>query len=131
MSTDLTRIVSRLSEIDRMQTNLLAEKDELLTAKRVLERLHATAAPGEHPRSLSKPDSADSFIAEMIERNDETNKALFLRVLRDNSSPWMSANEIKETASRLKGRPIPMASISPTLTQLKLDGKRLRSVRGS
>ncbi len=48
-----------------------------------------------------------------------TNKAFIWEVLNECETPWMNANQIQELASELKGEPIPMASISPMLSEMK------------
>jgi hypothetical protein len=51
----------------------------------------------------------------------KTNKEAILMALRIASDVWLTANELRERASKLKAKDIPMATISPTLTNLKND----------
>lgn len=55
-----------------------------------------------------------------------TSKALFLLVLRQSPDPWMTANEIQERATTIKGQDVPMATVSPTLSNMKNDGLIVR-----
>lgn len=42
--------------------------------------------------------------------------------LQSASRVWLTANEIQESASKLKGGDIPMSSVSPGLSEMKQDG---------
>jgi len=48
-----------------------------------------------------------------------TNKAFAWEVLDKSPNPWLTANQIQERVSELKGAPVPMSSISPTLSEMK------------
>lgn len=48
-----------------------------------------------------------------------TNKAYIWDALASAEGPWIDANEIQDKASILKGDEIPMATISPTLSNMK------------
>lgn len=48
-----------------------------------------------------------------------TNKAYIWDALRLSNQPWLDANEVQSMASTLKGEEIPMATISPTLSNMK------------
>lgn len=56
----------------------------------------------------------------------KTNKDAMLMALRIASDVWLTANELQERASKLKAKDIPMATISPTLTNLKNAGVIVR-----
>lgn len=51
-----------------------------------------------------------------------TNKAFLWQALSNAENPWMTANEARDIASKLKGADIPMSSVSPMLTEMKDDG---------
>lgn len=48
-----------------------------------------------------------------------TNKAFIWEVFDQSKEVWLNANQIQERASELKGEVIPMASISPMLSEMK------------
>lgn len=50
-----------------------------------------------------------------------TNKAYIWEALNSSPSVWLTANEIQPLAEAIKGSSIPMASISPSLTEMKRD----------
>jgi len=56
-----------------------------------------------------------------------TSRALFKSVLRQSNQIWMTANEIQERASAIKGQEVPMATVSPTLSNMKNDGIIVRN----
>jgi hypothetical protein len=109
--SDLSRIIARIAEIEKAQAAFALELDELRVAQRVLARLGAQSDM--QPASPKTPRAA-------------TTKALFVDILRDNPEPWMTANQVRERASFLKGSDIPMGTVSPTLTDLKNDGLVVR-----
>lgn len=53
--------------------------------------------------------------------NALTSRDLFLSILRQSDRVWFTANELQEQASVIKGRHIPMATVSPTLSKMKND----------
>ena len=117
--SDLSAILLRLSEIDRIQTELSVEREELAIAKRVLERLSASRLPASQ-QSSSRPPATQV-------RNDTAQpvkglKGLFIEVLKNSEPPWLTAIEVKTEASKAKGTDVPMSSVSPKLWDLKNDG---------
>lgn len=56
----------------------------------------------------------------------KTTKAALLLALRVSNEPWMTANELQIRASSLKAADIPMATVSPMLSNLKNAGLILR-----
>lgn len=55
-----------------------------------------------------------------------TSRTLFISILRQSEEVWVTANEIQERASAIKGQQIPMATVSPTLSNMKNDGLIVR-----
>lgn len=106
----LSRILTRLAEIQRLQSDLESERSELLVAKKVIERLGDDA-----PTIMRLSASAN-----------RTNRDFILEALAE-AGRWLTANEIQELASAIKGSEIPMTSISPGLTELKREGVIARS----
>jgi hypothetical protein len=56
----------------------------------------------------------------------KTTKDALLLALKVSTEPWLTANELQVRAMGLKGTEIPMATVSPTLSNLKNDGLILR-----
>lgn len=112
--SDLSRIVTRIAEIETAQASLAAEFEELTIARRVLVRLGGNAPPSAPMANQPRLPRAG------------TTRDLFLEVLRTSDSPWMTANEVRAKASELKGAEIPMGTVSPTLTDLKNAGLIVR-----
>ena len=50
-----------------------------------------------------------------------TNKAFAWEVLDTSTNLWLTANQIQERVSKLKGDTVPMSSISPTLSEMKTE----------
>lgn len=109
------------------------EIERLNMAKAVLKSLNNTTVhvPTGHIR-ISK--TAENFsenlmnLSHKVNRLSSTlnktldnmnNRELFIHVLKNSPSPWMSANEIQEKASELKGTEVPMSTVSPTLSSMK------------
>lgn len=58
---------------------------------------------------------------------NETLEQLTMLLMRNCGDVWWTATEIKDFLTRVKGREVPMASISPMLTNLKNNGVIIRS----
>jgi hypothetical protein len=55
-----------------------------------------------------------------------TTAALIVDVLRTSTTAWRTANEIQEEVGQRKGQPVPMSTISPTLSDMKAKGLIVR-----
>jgi hypothetical protein len=55
-----------------------------------------------------------------------TKRQLFITILAQSASPWMTANEIQAKARAMTGKPYPMKSVSPMLSDMKNSGDILR-----
>lgn len=108
---------------------LLAEDQELAIAEKVLERLQAggawiTPPPVPPPPPFAPPPPLKGIVEAVAPPYPWENLAgmtveeAITQVLKSNVDPWMTANEIQEIA-KLLGKDIPMASISPTLSNMK------------
>lgn len=109
--SDLPIILARLADIDRIKFDLDSEREELLVAKRVLER-------------LGQKQLATNMVREFVrdaKKRVVSLKRLFVQILESSPTPWLTSNEIRERASNIKGADVPMSSVSPTLTDLKKD----------
>lgn len=124
MSSSLHSVIARLAEIERLQSQMAAERDELLIAKRVLERLEKNPPQRPLPPPPPPPHRPLVFFAPMMGEPSRPPRLaeFFLKTLQDADPPWMTANEVQVAASTLKGSEIPMSSVSPTLTDLKNKG---------
>jgi hypothetical protein len=75
----------------------------------------------DEPKNNS-PDTLEDYVKKKM-TGSETIKELIVLLMENCSDTWWTANEVQDYVSRLKGREIPMSTISPTLTTLKIDGK--------
>ena len=96
------RIVRRFGQETEAERPSIDAMDDLLTRAKIGE---AKVAPSNPP--------LDGKL---------TTRAVFLAVLRQSADPWMTANEIQERASAIKGQEVPMSTVSPTLSNLKNSG---------
>lgn len=71
------------------------------------------------PRPRQRPDGASTTAGT---GNTLTSRALVSAVMRQSNSVWMTANEIQERASAIRGSDVPMGTVSPTLSLMKNDG---------
>ncbi|MET4754492.1 hypothetical protein [Bradyrhizobium sp. RT11b] len=58
---------------------------------------------------------------------NETLEQLTLLLLRNSGDVWWTATEIQDFLQRIRGKEVPMASISPMLTNLKNNGVIIRN----
>ena len=103
-----------MDEIHRTYAELESERAELLVAKKVIERIG-----DDGPAILESRKVAPVMV-------NRTNRNCIVAALTE-ASRWLTANEIQDRASAFKGITIPMASISPGLTDLKNDGVIVRA----
>ena len=93
--------------IDRMRGLL----GDLEAAERVLQFLSTfgSTQPETHPWTFSqrnpfRPASAKAYIWEALDLS---------------TTPWLTTNEVQRSASKLKGREIPMSTIQPALSDMR------------
>ena len=103
-----------------------AELDDLQLAESVLLRL---SKPAEYqtvgmtlPFQAETTTHAQSKTENGNPYKEGTNKALFYAVLYESESPWLTANEVQERSSNMRGWEIPMSSVSPGLSDMKASG---------
>lgn len=102
---------------------LNGEIGDLLAAARVLARLDGImSVEGIEPREPQMPSDFDPNEQTGNPYRRSTNKAFMWSALKLASQAWLTANEIQEFASKLKGGEIPMSSVSPGLSEMKQDG---------
>lgn len=122
---DVARANSEIDAAKKRIDGLNGEIGDLLAAGRVLIKLSGQlqSAPVESPTNVKADE--DEFDPNENTGNPyrpSTNKYYMWKVLRDADRVWMTANEIQELATRLRGAEIPMSSVSPGLSDMKQDG---------
>ena len=113
---------------------LAAEENELSIAERVLEKLaHAHVEVTEDTNAIDVKDvkeAADAywngFKKQHGIKGDETIEYLLSFLLTAAPEPWHSSNDLQAYVSHLKGRDVPMSSVSPTLSNMKSKGVIVR-----
>lgn len=116
------------------------ELSELAIAERVLVRLVDNASvPGStpHPFPLPPrppvppkppvPPSPPRVDAYSVDPSRESIESLILILLGASQRVWWTATELQVELSVLRGTEVPMSTISPTLTNMKNNGKIYRS----
>lgn len=129
----LTAIRAQKAALNRTILDAQTQLADLDIAERIVRRFGRETLdqrPGDVEmddllRRAKVEEAAPSAIAALVERA-LTSKAVFLSVLRQSANPWMTANEIQERASAIKGQDVPMATVSPTLSNLKNAGLIVR-----
>ena len=130
----LSAIRSQKATLNRTIVDAQTQLADLEVAERIVRRFgQATAEdrPGkdamEDLLQRANVERAPSpTLTEVLVDRSLTSRAIFLSVLRQSDNPWMTANEIQERASAIKGQDVPMATVSPTLSNLKTTGLIVR-----
>lgn len=117
-SKEANDLRSRLSAIS-------AELAELDAAEALVVRLGEDVPEGKSVREPHliyqiKPRSrAPLFSLITGHGKTTTTRDLVLKVMAETEDPWTNANDIQARVSEMKGREVPMSTISPTLSDLK------------
>lgn len=126
-------IRERRAALNKQIVDAKAQLADLDIAERFLERFgQAIGAPRPDARDMNDLlenlglDARASRINAAAPMANMTTKELFVSVLRQSSKVWMTANEIQERASAIKGQEVPMATVSPTLSNMKNAGVIVR-----
>jgi hypothetical protein len=145
----LADVRARRAEIKKIVGPLLAEDKELEAAETVLLRfvgpgavvsmtaidgtrtpllVPAPAAPPSPPQAAEEEEEAGSVIDTVKEmmKGDETIEELIIMLLRECDDPWWTATEVQSHLTSVKGKEVPMSSVSPTLTNMKTKGALVR-----
>lgn len=129
----LSSIRARKGELNRTILDAQAQLADLDVAERIVLRFGETTADVrpdadamEDLLQRANLDQAKSRLVEVMVDRALTSRALFQSVLRQSEEPWMTANQIQERASAIKGQDVPMATVSPTLSNMKNDGLIVR-----
>jgi hypothetical protein len=140
----LQDVRNRRAEIAKITADLKVEDAELATAEKVLIRLGATAPlplmpvviaePEAAPVSVSMPPASQeaeseglvSDVVKNIMTGHESLEQLIALMFENCSDEWWTANEVQICLTEIKGKEVPMSSISPTLTNMKNNGVIVR-----
>lgn len=126
-------IRERRAALQRTINEATAQLADLDVAERILQRFGQ--AIGE-PRP--NPEEMRDLLLGVVENNQPAqprvataqrslkSRELFESILRQSSNLWLTANEIQERASAIKGAEVPMTTVSPTLSYMKNDGVIVR-----
>lgn len=115
LAEERSQLEFRLSEIDD-------EEDELDTAENFVKRFGKQGEGEDMPAE----NQQERLPLPPVIRAKTTRDALLL-ALKVMQAPWQTANELRVRAIQLKGTDIPMATVSPTLSNLKNAGLIVRS----
>ncbi len=105
-------ILSRLNEIMEEETRLKDEKLKLTSSLILIEEI-------EKITNNNNSRFKQKAISIRGKHNGVRNRDCIIKTLETSENPWLTAAEIQEHASAIKGSKIPMSSISPGLTELK------------
>lgn len=125
-------IRERRAALNKQIVDAKAQLADLDIAERILERFgQAVGEPRPNSRDMDDllrdvANDAQAPSSEVKTHTTMTTRALFKSVLRQSSNVWMTANEIQERASAIKGQEVPMATVSPTLSNMKNAGVIVR-----
>ena len=129
----LTAIRDQKAMLNRAILEAQTQLADLEVAERIVRRFGQATADerpdGQAMEDLlrrAKVEAPKSETAAAPAERTITSKAVFLSVLRQSLNPWMTANEIQERASAIKGHDVPMATVSPTLSNMKNAGLIVR-----
>lgn len=131
----LSSIRARKAELNRTIGEAQAQLADLDVAERIVLRFGE--ASGDTRPSLDTMD--DLLVRAKVEMPTPKSKThgaladrplkindLFQSVLRQSAEIWMTANEIQERASAIKGQEVPMGTVSPMLSIMKSKGVIVR-----
>ena len=109
------------SEFESRLAGIAGELAELDEAEEVVKRFGEQGDDSDIPAEIEQ----EQLPLPSVSRAKTTKDALLL-ALRFSSEPWQTANELRVRAIQLKGAVIPMATVSPTLSNLKNNGLIVR-----
>ena len=111
------------AELDAM----LAELVEIEAAEKIVMRYGVDDGEEAQRRPAVREDRLPISAAAVDEPAKKmTKRQLFVTILEQSSSPWMTANEVQAKARAMTGKPYPMASVSPMLSDMKKAGDIVR-----
>ncbi len=123
----LADVRARRVEIAKIIGPLKTEDDELGIAEKALMRL---AGPEEAKQSEPEPEQEEEeSLQDCVKRQmkgNETLEELIVLLFEQCIDDWWLATEVQDYLTRIKGREVPMSSVSPTLTKMKDAGTLVR-----
>jgi hypothetical protein len=112
---------AEMAELEFRVSEISDSIDELDEAEAFVKRFGDENQDGEV--AVEEPDSKLPFPPAI---RAKTTKDALLLALKVSTEPWLTANELQVRAIGLKGEDIPMATVSPTLSNLKNAGLIIR-----
>jgi hypothetical protein len=114
--SDLAKIKDRRAELAGQRKAIEDEERELEIAEKVLVRL-GRALPTSINASAPLMTPAVTSLSRDLTRASVSD--VLMHILSTSATVWHTSSELQIEASRLKGKDVPMTTISPTLTALK------------
>lgn len=126
----ITAIREQKAALIRVINDAQRQMSDLDVAERIVRRFGHDPSVGDErktardlvERALDEGSTEQAVMGDVVEAvivRALPTRALFMSILRQSENPWMTANEIQERASAIKGQEVPMATVSPTLSNMK------------
>jgi hypothetical protein len=124
------------AEIAKLVGPLQAEDQELASVENVLvRRFDVGEAESNSPPTAASPaapeaDADGPGVGDLVKgaiKGNETIEELIVLLMEHCSDPWWTAAEIQDHLTQVKGKEVPMSSVSPTLTNMKVKGLLVRN----
>jgi hypothetical protein len=140
----LQDVRNRRAQIAKITADLTAEDAELATAEKVLIRLSAAPSLPLIPIVVAEPEAlpvsvptapaaqeseSEGLVSDAVKEimtGHETLEQLIVLMFENCSDDWWTASEVQTCLTEIKGKEVPMSSISPTLTNMKNNGLIVR-----
>lgn len=120
-------LLSKREDVELRLSDIDDELDQVDDIERLVLRFGEDCEGPNDASPLANDEATLPFpVDALLPPRAKTNKDAILLALKIASDVWMTANELRERASKLKAKDIPMATISPTLSNLKNDGVIVR-----
>lgn len=119
------------AEIDAARASLaikLSEFEDMEAAKKIVLKYGVD----DGREDGSQPDAREARLPlnDAVEADAPatrvTKRQLFINIMEQSPSPWMTANEIQARARAITGKEYPMNSVSPMLSDMKNAGEIVR-----
>lgn len=117
-------IEGRRKAIRDQIVKLEQEDHDLEIADRALQRL--ASQPPQFLEGSYRMATGVATVAGPSATRPVTIKEMIVSYLEKTSSLWRTANDIQDNVSDMRGSPVPMSSISPTLSDMKKAGTIVR-----
>src|SRR6185312_7680822 len=116
----LADVKARRAEIAKLLKPLQDEDQELAAAEAVLLRLIKVEGA---TQSAAEPADEGRTVVEIVKeimKGDETIEELMTLLMQESGDPWWTAAELQSHLTDVRKRVVPMSSVSPTLTNMKI-----------